>query len=762
MATKNLSISYRPVRIGFLVRQDNIEDIINAVGINTLLCGGIFNPIVPVSANNRLAEELIKIFNVDVLYPVAQDESIISFQEKYPYLRSPDLYAREIFHGDYRTQKQKIAYLDVLNLIEHYWERDLKHKSKKYKTNCALVTWTEDDPLINLFSVSLGYFPIIYNLQDDFRDAFLNGLHSKLIELTPSESVSKDLINCIFPLRFTSSELTGYGGTFQRDGLYIGDENNFTDLCAFWNLRAAGLALRFLPKNHISRCEEFIKAHLKVLDARPNHPPHIEDHIFIHYQPRDQWIGGVDQEIVEITKRFKTKKRLIFSTGSEFQWNGLQIKAATYNFGFDSTLIDVEDFYDKYRVVLNLQQKPDIIDNASSEIQGQKVVVSIRPYVEGSDYPNHTLRPPFIQKLNEVFSRDIAFDPWSLTTEPEGIGIIIGASEKYETLYPLAHQNMIEHIFKYVEIDTSISQAGLITKRILEKLNSDMGIGGSVFRVKGVRDLLESLKADECIDRGEATKRIWANEQFKKYQARWKNPASVFDSLLKREFFRAGLELQCDHCRLNCWLSLKDIDDFWTCAYCGKKHQMSLHLRNRGDWKFRKSGLFAKDNNQEGAIPVILTLLTLAETFDWYNLVYTPSMNLKFDSTNCETDFCVMQYQKGNSIELGIGECKSQRGKIELGDIENLKAVRNKFKGTEIESYLVFAKTADQFDSEEIELFKDLAKDNVPCVLFLNRELESDRHGDSRDDVPNKYPFTFRDLAINSYHRYVKTQASIA
>lgn len=740
------------------MREGSVEDIITAAGINTLLCGGMFNPIIPMSAKNRLAEQLVKLFNVDVLYPVSQDDSIKSFKEKYSYLENPEYYAREIFHIDYQTNKQKIAYLDIANLIQYYWDRDLKHKSKRYKTDCALVTWAADDPLKNLFSVCFGYFPTTYNLQDDFRNAFLNGLHAKLIEIAPAEPVSKNLIKTIYPLKLTSAELDIYGGSFERDGIYIGDENDFRDLYSFWNLRAAGLSIAFLPQNHTERCEEYIKEYLRVFDEKPNRSPEIEENIFVHYQRKNGNVVQVDQEIVEIANRFKSKKNFIFSSETEAKWNGLNIKAVTYHFGLDSTLVDVEEFYEKYRVILNLQEKPPVIKNASHDIEGQSVIVSLHPYVEGSDYPNHTLRPPFIQTLSNVYSSDIATFSLQLRSEPEGVGLIIRADEKHSTLYPLPHQVLIKHVLEYVGIESSVSQAGLITARILEKLKSHTAIGGAVFMIRGVRELFESLKSDECIEIGEATKTIWADGQFKKYQKKWKNSNQVFDSLLAREFFRAGLELQCGHCRLRNWLSLKDMDDSWTCTYCGKIHQTSLHLQNHGSWKFRKSGLFAKDNNQEGAIPVILTLRKFADTFDWSNLVYTPSLNLKFNSLKCETDLCAMQYQRGHSIELGIGECKSRGGKIVRDDIENLKAVRARFSGTEITCFLVFSKTADQFDPEEVELFKGLAAENIPCVLFLNRELESERYDDYRDDVPKKYPLTFKDLSINSYHRYLKAQ----
>src|SRR3989338_5678795 len=185
-----------------------------------------------------------------------------------------------------------------------------------------------------------------------------------------------------------------------------------------------------------------------------------------------------------------------------------------------------------------------------------------------------------------------------------------------ETLYPIEHQTLISKVFDFAVIKAQMSQPGLIARKVIEK------IGGledaRVLKIKGVRKILQEGSPGSTITRGEATKTIHEND-FQKHkrlfiEAREKaelDSSSVFDYLLKKDFFRAGLELTCEQCRLKNWLTLKSIDDFWMCEYCGGQNQTSTHLKTRGDWKFRKSGLFAKDNHQEGAIPVLLTLLAI-------------------------------------------------------------------------------------------------------------------------------------------------------
>ena len=50
-------------------------------------------------------------------------------------------------------------------------------------------------------------------------------------------------------------------------------------------------------------------------------------------------------------------------------------------------------------------------------------------------------------------------------------------------------------VFEYVQIKTNVSQAGLITKRIIENMGSLEG--GRVFRIKGVRELFQKLKTGQ-------------------------------------------------------------------------------------------------------------------------------------------------------------------------------------------------------------------------------------------------------------------------
>lgn len=533
-------------------------------------------------------------------------------------------------------------------------------------------------------------------------------------------------------------------------GIYIGDENDFCDLLYFWNLRASGLFIEFLPKNKIERFKEFIKTSIEKLDNTPNRNPNIEDWINVYCRL-------LNDEVKEIIKEFQSKKHFVFSHCNEISWNGLNIKPADFYFAWEHVLASVDKSYDRYVVSVSLPEKK-FIANKDGDVGWQHLAVSIDPIGEFG-YPEHTLKPPYIRQLNEFYSQEIVFDPWKLRIEKDGIAEIIKVIDNSLFLYPISHQGLIQKIFELAGLKSEISQAGLITKRIIEKMG---GVdGGRVFKIEGVRKLLQDFKTDKSISRGEATKIIWNNEKFKKYEKLYIEPREksklatndVFDFLLKKDFLRAGLELICGHCKLSNWLSLQELDDVWTCNYCGDVNKTSLQLKDRGDWKFRKSGLFAKDNNQEGAIPVILTLLVFLRIFDFPEFIYSPSLKLENGDMSCEIDFCILQYKRGDKIQLGIGECKNEGGIIDQKDVGNLKIVRDKIKKLNIDCYLVFSKVSWKFEQLEIDLFKKLKEENTPIILLTNKELEPYRpywEIKEVDNLPEKYPLDMAGMSKNS------------
>jgi len=753
MSTINLSVKYRPVKIGFLVEYGDIDALVRTAGINNLLWGGIYNTIIPVSKDTTFAEKLIKLFSVDVLCPICHTDAIDNLIKKYKFLKLPDFYGKSIFLDN---NESLIAYLDSYNAIYNVYENSFKNQTDKdLKSNFRLVKWKENDKLANLFAICFGYFPKSYNLKEKYEEAYLKGLQAKEVNIDSSKKVSFDQSKYIYQLLLTGRKLTPiYDRFFPCNGIFIGDKDSFSDLLCFWNLRAAGFNLFFLPQKYIQVFNGSVKKYIKKLDNTPSQIKNLDDYISIYHNSINE------NKIKEIIKKLKAKKELCTSCCKDTFWNNGNIRPAKYHFKKDNILGIVDKPYDNYNITFILPEKSFI--NDFRNIGYQKLLVSIKPITEFV-YPEHTIIPPFISELNEFYGREITFHPYDIRIEKNSISKIIDSHDDFLSLYPLSYKKIFKKIFEYAQIKTNISQAGLITKRIIENMGSLEG--GRVFKIKGVRELFRKLKTDKGKNRKEIEKILCDEGNFEKYKGLFIEPReskelktkNVFDFLLKKNLLRAGLELTCDHCKLKEWVSLKELDDWWNCRFCGYRNRVSMHLNDQGEWKYRKSGLFAKDNNQEGALPVILTLQQLRRLYlHSSKFLYSPSLELEFDSTKCEIDFCIILKDMNGKLEIGIAECKDQRGEINQEDIKHFKLIKNKFKKVNLECYFIFSKTA-QFTPTEINLFKNLEKENIDCILFTDKELEPfNPYEEYREkELPYKHPMSLKELSINSKYLYL-------
>ena len=679
--------------------------------------------------------------------------------EEYPYLMVPRFSAQELFQQEWRSKKNRIAYLDVLNAVEKYWEKEFKHKPAEYRSSCQLISWDDGDRLKELFALSFGAYPVDLNLEDDFHEGFLKGLRAKEITIGAADAV--DLAQGMTPMRLTNVDLRGYQGSFRTwvGGMYFGDAKSTVDLTTFWNIRAAGVAIEFASLPDLPRLEDFIKAHLKLLDAQPRQHPNIENHIAVCYR-------GSHEDIAATLQKFPTETRILFCQCDDSCGGYPASEPVMFCFDWDFALAPVENEAGRFSVTVTLPDKKFLVDSRRSADE-QSLAVSLEPHGDFG-FAGHTLSPPYRSELNEFYSRAIRFDPWAVRSEPEGIGVLVTAGDKTLQLYPIAEVAIIQALLDQVGLKTEPSAGGRLADRLLDKLDGLEGI--RVFKIRGVRQLVASLTSHASVGRGDATNAIWNGGQFKEHERLYIEPRdtptlkadTTFDFLLGNEFFRAGLELKCVHCGLESWLSLRQIDDDWICDYCGHKNTTSLHIRDRGDWRFRKSGLLAKDNNLEGAVPVLLSLLVLERLLGRKHVLRMTSVNVSGSVPKCEIDFMYVHHHY-EKIEWALGEAKSAGGEIDADDVSRMKAVATQLKKIGVTPYLVFSKAADGFSPTELDLFKGAESEGHSVILLTNKEIEPYNpyyEGDDKDKLPHKYAHSFDEMVRNSAYRYLRATSA--
>src|SRR6266446_8860316 len=135
MPTRPIGVSYRPLRVGFVVEWGDVSALARVAEINSLLWGGIFNPILPVGSCPELPAALVALFSPDLLFAIGDSPHISAFTNNYQHLRTLHHATDTIFSTDWRSEKQTVTVLDIMHLIQHYWDTDLRHKRRTSKAS---------------------------------------------------------------------------------------------------------------------------------------------------------------------------------------------------------------------------------------------------------------------------------------------------------------------------------------------------------------------------------------------------------------------------------------------------------------------------------------------------------------------------------------------------------------------------------------------------------------------------------------------------
>ncbi len=743
-----------------LVNEGSIDELIAAASWNSILWGGLYNPVIPCGANQELTQSLMELFSVDVLYAVGKSKVITKVMNDHPFLRE-QRHIEGLFHEETapRTRERVLAptYLSLKDIADYFWYEEMRHKDSSYKSDFIHHTWEQNDDLNGLMSMMYGRIPSAGSVpfKYSFDNIFLNGLRADSSTVKIGDPIpEQDKFSII---QATQALLREHGDGFYRNGggVYIGSHTSFNDLLTFWNLRASGIDVAFFSTDATDRTLGAAKTQLDRVRKRSEDT----EMPFAAYPTVYHQIDDKDSIDAHIKLLFSEEEKRVIHHVSDHSWNGHNIRPATCSFSWEQTSGSASLTNEQPSV--RFQLPPMDFLRGREDLDSSTLAVDVDVYFEG-DYEKHTLKPPYLRGLDEFYRRGIHFSPFGLRVHGGGISLLVETNDHDIRLNPLSKIETVHKIFDLVGLRSKPSQPGIVAQKIIDHFGGLEKLRPLKF--DGVRKLLESLEPEDTVTRGRATQTIHESNltrhRFLSSASEGINASEVFNGLLKQQVFRPGLELTCASCTLTSWFSLAELDDEWICRYCAAKELTSIQLGNRGDWKFRKNGLFARQNKQDGAIPVILTLLTLNRRFHDGKLLWLTNTKLDGDGVDCESDFvAIVKDSRSSKLEICIGECKSGGGEINQEDCDKLTAVADTIKkNDQLDCCILFAKTAEDFTDTEKSLFKSLIEKGYRIVLFTNRELEpyepywTDGSG---ENLPQKYAHSLEDFSANSRARYL-------
>ena len=694
-----MNVRYRPIRLGFCVQKGDLIGLDRALRLAHTLWGGRFCPIIPVGVSEEekeLPKALVDAFNVDALYPITSAATIEQFIADYPYLPWPK-YDRELF---IRSARGTVAsFLDVYHPLRSIHEEHIKDKLYP-RVSSTLYEWGDTDPLKDVLLATFGAYPSRDEIGKDYSDFFVTNLKGKRVALATADPLPADSYRALTPSALSAFDLEWIGWSGRGNpGLYIGDSGSFEDIVDYWNLRAANVELLFYDPAYSERLLPLRNTYIEVLQKRPTDPNGWLDRIAFWSRSRD------------IPQGINLAPNAVWSFSNPAIWNGIDLNPRSIYISERSVLASIGNSETRPSFSFQLPEKPFFDD---AEFFKQSVVVSLRPIMDIFGREDCTIKPPHIPELNEYYGREVHFNPLEVRSEPEGIGIVTGVTDSDLTIRALPSRELIARIFGAFGMKVEPSQPGLVASRLIKQMGGLQGC--RVFKIAGVRDLIDKYGPMASFTRGAAIQIIGQNDpatgrpNFANFENLYVDqrdvpklkPEHAFTYLTENGVFRAGLKLTCPHCQLDFWLALDDIATEVKCELCGNAFKITSQLRDR-DWAYRRSGLFGREDHQQGSIPVAVTLQQMDTMFSG-DMIYCTAMNiagLTADVAPCETDFVIVsQRYYERRIPLAIGECKA-KGEITEQDVQNLKRVADAFQRTRIEPFIVFAKTGS-FKPEEI------------------------------------------------------------
>ena len=175
MNTLSVAVRYRAIRIGWCIRVGDFEAMREALKLSFTMWGGRFNPLIPVD-DFEFASSLIRLFRVDMLWPVSTDDVVKDFIDRFPHLPNP-FFQEELF-VQYGNGERGPQLVDIYHPIRRLYEERFKN-SPAPDTVVTLYEWQAEDPLADVLLATLGAMPKVEVTGMDYLSLLKRDLSTK-------------------------------------------------------------------------------------------------------------------------------------------------------------------------------------------------------------------------------------------------------------------------------------------------------------------------------------------------------------------------------------------------------------------------------------------------------------------------------------------------------------------------------------------------------------------------------------------------------
>jgi hypothetical protein len=757
--TLRIDICYRPLRVGWAIRRGDFDSLRRIARWSHTLWGGRYNPVIVIDDPDH-PSRMAETFRIDMIWPVGDDPILKDFQARFPHLISP-FYNLALTLPDINGHVAQL--LDIHNaLVAMTDDGTLKHIQDK---GFRVYSWDPADPLADMALMQLGAYPDPAEIGVDYRAILQEALQPEEIALAatgPVPRIVMDHPTIPYLSRHKLSRHYSIPAGWDTAGFFVGSAANFDDLVALWNVRAADIPVWFVDPDHMQRFEEIIP----VWDERVRG---------LRGAARQSGLAAWTRrdDVQSVADLFGGRVTTVCRVRDD-SWHPGAINAPMMILAESQVLASVGrgDARDRPRLSFPLADKPFCGDRW---FHTQHLIASVSCGIGLYGEDRFTLHPPYIPELNEYLSRTMHFDYRLLRVEPERVGIVIDASDVDSALSAVPTADLLDHVFDLAGFETKLSKGGLIARQLISRLGGLQG--GRVFKIPGVRRLIKTHGPNASFSKKSALQLIGGKDpdnpgaKFSDHERLFieaRNlrstlvPQDVFAYLVERGLFRIGADLTCPACRLASWIALDALKQEIVCPLCGELFDATRQLVDE-QWSYRRSGVLGLEKNNQGAVPVVLTLQQLDSRNHDQKRFYSPSLDFKpkDGTTPFEVDFVWLA--SGNArrkSQIVLAECKDrQEDAIDATDVANLRRAADALPRDRFDAFILLAKLAP-FSDQEIALARTLNRDHRHRVIMLTaRELEPyflfER---TKKEFPaiKEYATSFEDFALITSQIYFK------
>ena len=725
MVRGSADVKLRPIKLAFLVHPDDNESLLKAIETNTLLWGGMYNPIIPTYRETPLTwddkapenpdfQSIITGYldNFDPVYVIPMGECS-DYSVDVGYRKTINDFS-DFFRSfeQYKTPNYGISIFEVL---DYFFKEEFRFQQREPQEICLPLF----DSQFRLFLSS-----VFGQLSEDF-DTFFGENFAERLEANQLECSALNYVEFLdheklFFLRMT--ELYINVNAYRRKCVFFLDANSGLDIMDYWNLRAIGWDIFPIPRQ-FTQSNETKESILDFIVA--NYLPLGQTTILKSRSiPEDEY-----QPFLTLFEESKIVPQIwypriwnISATRLDYEENirCCELTADTAERDM-STRINFKTLPPKFLNLKYWHETPCYANEVSWSLHDQ------------NNIPLAKVIPTGGGELAQFISGGGFPEEWHLSEKSliylcaHSVGIVNISHPQAEAIF-----------MKWLEMKgwtVELSAAGRITKQMMQQLG---GIRGTdILAKKGIIKLLDSMNRsdDKSLLEKTVRSRIQSIE----------NQQSIFSQIVGKQIlpqliaskiFQLGLRIQCPVCTQSSWYSVKDADYVLQCPKCLESLSFPSAPKEI-KWAYRTIGPFSSSNQAQGAYAVLLTLRFFS-MFRFDGSATTPLMSFTAEKneTNVEADLALF-FQESRFLypktELIFVECKTFKS-FEEKDTKRMLDLGKQFP----QAVLVFATLKESLSDDEKRLLKDVvncSRENRknkrlfnPIMVLTGTELISDTH----------------------------------